>query len=191
LDEASVPPGLLAVKNLDIKILAVKLNSMNAPPDAIDELLAAWRVTRPELDPSPLGLVGRVIVIAQHLQKSVEDALAQHKLTLGQFDILATLRRSEVGLTPTKLLGNVVLSSGGMTSRLDKLEAAAWIVRKPDPDDRRGVIVELTKAGKKLIDAATETRFAEAAKSTPALPVKDREKLESLLRLWLNDLDPE
>src|SRR5471030_915741 len=127
---------------------------MKASPDAIDALLAAWERARPDLDPSPLGLVGRVLVLAQHLQKSVETALAKHGLTLGQFDILATLRRSETGLTPTSLLESVVLSSGGMTSRLDKLEGAGWIARKPDPDDRRGVIVELTKRGRKLIDAA-------------------------------------
>ena len=141
------------------------------PSDAVDQLLAAWRETRPDLDPGPLGVVGRVIVLAQHLEKSVANALSVHGLTLGQFDILATLRRHSPkgGLTPTQLLGSVMLSSGGMTSRLDTLERSEWITRKPDPNDRRGVIIDLTPKGKKLIDAATETRFAEAAASTPAL----------------------
>lgn len=156
-------------------------------PDAVDQLLAAWRETRPDLDASPLGVVGRVIVLAQHLEKSVANALAVHGLTLGQFDILATLRRHSPkgGLTPTQLLGSVMLSSGGMTSRLDTLERAEWIARKPDPSDRRGVIIDLTPKGKKLIDAATETRFAEAAGSMPALGKEEMTKLEGMLREWL------
>ena len=60
-------------------------------PDVIDRMLAAWRAARPDLDPSPMGLVGRVIVLAQHLERSVEGALEKHRLSLGQFDILATL----------------------------------------------------------------------------------------------------
>src|SRR5947199_4572965 len=92
-------------------------------PDAIDRMIAAWRAARPDLDPSPLEVVGRVIVLAQHLERSVETALERHHLTLGQFDILATLRRNgpKGGLTPTQLLESVALSSGGMTARLDRL----------------------------------------------------------------------
>lgn len=162
------------------------------PSDAVDQLLAAWRETRPDLDPGPLGVVGRVIVLAQHLEKSVANALSVHGLTLGQFDILATLRRHSPkgGLTPTQLLGSVMLSSGGMTSRLDTLERSEWITRKPDPNDRRGVIIDLTPKGKKLIDAATETRFAEAAASMPALPPEDTAKLEVMLRNWLARFAP-
>src|SRR5829696_7736969 len=127
-------------------------------PDVIDRLVAAWRDARPDLDPSPLEVVGRVIVLAQHLERSVNEALAAHGLTLGQFDILATLRRQPDGrLTPTQLLRSVVLSSGGMTNRLDRLEEAGWIRREADPDDRRGVVVSLTAGGRMLIDAATET----------------------------------
>src|SRR5262245_47675119 len=111
------------------------MDTTDAPAslDVIDQLLAAWREARPDLDPSPLGVVGRVIVLAQHLEESVERALAKHNLTLGQFDILATLRRksSRGGLTPSQLLESVLLSSGGMTARLDKLEEAGLIVRTP------------------------------------------------------------
>src|SRR5438309_1256471 len=112
------------------------------PPDVIDHLLASWREARPDLDPGPLGVVGRVIVLAQHLEESVDTALARHGLTLGQFDILATLRRRgpKGGLTPGELLKSVVLSSGGMTARLDKLEEAGLIRRRPDAADRRMVV---------------------------------------------------
>ncbi|MFO0936316.1 MAG: MarR family transcriptional regulator [Gemmataceae bacterium] len=160
--------------------------------DAVDQLIGAWRETRPDLDPTPLGIVGRVIVLAQHLEKSVASALSTHGITLGQFDILATLRRHgpKGGMTPTQLLGCVMLSSGGMTSRLDTLERSEWIVRRPDPNDRRGVIIELTAKGKKLIDVATATRFDEAARSLPNLSEGERKNLESMLRDWLENYAP-
>ncbi len=158
-------------------------------PDAVDELLAKWREVRPDLDPSPLGMVGRVIVLAKRLEQSVEAALAKHALTLGQFDILATLRRAgpKGGLTPGQLLQSVMLSSGGMTSRLDKLEAAELVERQPDPTDRRGVLVALTARGRRVIDAATATRFAEAAASLPPLEEAERAALEGYLRVWLRE----
>ena len=161
-----------------------------APPDqsdVIDRLLVAWRETRPDLDPEPLGVVGRVIVLAQHLEESVSAALAKHHLTLGQFDILATLRRHDPkgGLTPSELLGSVMLSSGGMTARLDKLADAGLIVRLADPEDRRKVVIELTAKGKRVIDAATATRFEEARSSLPPLEAKEMSTLAGLLRRWL------
>ena len=156
-------------------------------PDAIDSLLAAWRTARPDLDPAPLGLVGRVIVLAKKLERSVDAALEQHGLTLGQFDILATLRRNGLkgGLTPTQLLESVVLSSGGMTARLDQLAKEDLIARKADATDRRKVVVELTAKGRKLIDAATATRFEEAKRSLPPMKSAELKGLEGLLRDWL------
>ena len=166
---------------------------MTGEPDAVDDLLDAWRTTRPDLDPGPLGVVGRVIVLAKHLERSVESALARHNLTLGQFDILATLRRAgkKGGLTPGQLLQSVMLSSGGMTSRLDKLEAAGLVDRGPDPSDRRGVMVFLTQKGRKVIDAATATRFQEAAESQPPLNEIDQQLLTDFLRRWLNTVTAE
>jgi len=165
------------------------MDTTDAPPahDVIDELLQAWRTARPDLDPSPLEVVGRVIVLAQHLEESVESALTKHNLTLGQYDILATLRRHAPrgGLTPSDLLESVMLSSGGMTARLDKLAEAGLIIRTPDADDRRMVVIELTAKGKRVIDAATATRFAEAKSSLPALTTSEMRTLAGLLRRWL------
>lgn len=163
----------------------------NVAPDVIDHLLAAWRTARPELDPGALAVVGRVIVLAQHLEASVGAALAKHALTLGQFDILATLRRHgpKGGLTPGELLRSVMLSSGGMTARLDKLEEAALIARVGDAEDRRKVVIELTAKGRRVIDAATATRFAEAEAALPPLNANEMETLAGLLRRWLSMLD--
>lgn len=155
--------------------------------DVVDRLIAQWRQARPDLDPSPLEVVGRVIVLAQHLERGVETALEKNKLTLGQFDILATLRRhgKKGGLTPTRLLESVVLSSGGMTARLDALADAGYISRKPSPDDRRMVVIELTSKGRRVIDHATKTRFAEAKQSLPPLNAEEMTTLTGLLRRWL------
>ncbi len=155
--------------------------------DVIDRMMTAWKAARPDLDPTPLGLVGRVIVLAQHLERSVEVALEKHHLTLGQFDILATLRRNgpKGGLTPTQLLESVMLSSGGMTARLDTLCRDGLVYRKADPKDRRKVVVELTAKGRRTIDAATRTRFAEAAESQPPFKSEERAWLEATLRRWL------
>lgn len=155
--------------------------------DVVDRLIEQWRVARPDLDSSPLEVVGRVIVLAQHLERGVESALEKHNLSLGQFDILATLRRhgKKGGLTPTQLLESVVLSSGGMTARLDALAEAGYIYRKPNPDDRRMVVIELTAKGRRAIDSATKTRFNEAKASLPPLNPAEMTTLTGLLRRWL------
>lgn len=191
-----------AVKNLAIKILDFEISNMDttdslapgAPEagtlDVVDRIVAKWRDARPDLDPTPLELVGRVIVLAQHLERSVEGALERHGLSLGQFDILATLRRhgKKGGLTPTQLLESVALSSGGMTARLDALADAGYIARKPNPDDRRMVVIELTVKGRRVIDNATKTRLKEAEASLPTLAPPELAQLTDLLRKWLSQV---
>ena len=178
--------GRPSSRYLDIEIFAPTLCGMETG-DVIDRMIAAWREARPDLDPSPLEVVGRVIVLAQHLEQSAELALEKHGLTLGQFDILATLRRHgpKGGLTPSQLLESVMLSSGGMTARLDKLAQAGLIYRKADKEDRRKVVIDLTARGRRVIDAATATRFAEAAGSLPPLTGIEMNTLAALLRRWL------
>jgi DNA-binding MarR family transcriptional regulator len=117
----------------------------------------------------------------------VETSLERHGLSLGQYDILATLRRhgKKGGLTPTQLLESVVLSSGGLTARLDALEESGFVKRRPNPADRRMVVIELTSKGRRVIDNATKTRFAEAKSSLPPLTGEESVMLTGLLRRWL------
>lgn len=154
---------------------------------SIEAMLEAWKRLFPEKNTEALGIVGRVIVLGQRLQRSVEVALQHHQMSLGQYDILATLRRHspDCELTPKELLQSVMLSSGGMTSRLDKLEEAGWIVRRQDPKDRRGVVVKLTPAGKVIIEEAIQTRLAEAQTALPNYSVEEGKVLVKLLQKWL------
>jgi DNA-binding MarR family transcriptional regulator len=159
----------------------------NKTDDPIDRIVAEWRKVFPALDPNPLEVVGRVLILAQHLEKSVSRTLEEFGLSLGQFDILATLRRKDPngGLSPSELLKNVALSSGGMTARLDKLEEAQLINRKQDPNDRRMLAIQLTDRGRVLIEAAIKARFAEAQKSLPPFDDIEMETFAQLLRRWL------
>lgn len=164
---------------------------MGTEPDKVGAVVAGWRAVLPGLDPAALELVGRVLVLGQHLERSANAALEAHGLTLGEFDILGTLRRRGAGgMTPTQLLRWVILTSGGMTARLTRLEERGLLVRRPDPADRRGVLVELTAKGRKLTDAAAADRFAEAARALPAMTDAERRTLTRLLQKWLEPIAP-
>jgi len=155
--------------------------------DLIDELIAQWRRERPDLDPVAMGVVGRVLRLAGCLQRSVERALAPFGLSLWQFDVLATLRRSGAPFrcSPTQLRRAVMLSSGAMTNRIDRLEAAGLVKRGPDPQDRRGVLIALTPKGRRLVDRAIIARFEEASQATASLSAAERGSLEEGLRKLL------
>jgi DNA-binding MarR family transcriptional regulator len=134
--------------------------------DGVDEILEQWRRERPDLDPSPIGVVGRVSRLARELERRLEPVYAAHGLEPGWHDLLATLRRSgpPFRMRPTDLMNALMLTSSGTTKRLDRLEKAGMVAREPDPSDRRGTLIALTHAGRELIDGVTpEERDALAA----------------------------
>jgi len=122
----------------------------------LDETMTDWRRERPDLEFDVMGTFLRLALLMNVGLKVLEDAVAAHGLTLGEFDVLAALRRTGRGasLTPSTLARVAMVSPAGMTNRLDRLERAGFVDRRPDPDDRRGSLVALTKEGTKIADRA-------------------------------------
>ena len=160
-------------------------------PDRLDRILAQWHDERPDLDVAPLGLLGRLLLTAQLADATLATGLVKHGLQPGWFDLLAALRRSgkPYELNPTELMRATMLSSGGITKRLDRLVEAGLIERRADPDDRRGTLVGLTRRGKASIDAAMATHVANEELLLARLSRSDRQRLDELLRALLIDLD--
>lgn len=158
--------------------------------DHIDKIIEQWRRERPDLDPAPMGTVGRILRLSNLLRDRVEEVLKPFGLSLWQFDILATLRRNgpPFQMAPKALMADAMLSSGAMTNRIDRLEAAGLVVRQPDPNDRRGVLVELTEQGRVVADQAIAARFEEAADFIGCLDPAEPVALETLLRTLLLSL---
>ncbi|MBC7857934.1 MAG: MarR family transcriptional regulator [Burkholderiaceae bacterium] len=126
--------------------------------DAVDAILEQWRRERPDLETSPMGPVGRLKRCAALLQRKLDRTFSAFGLSSWEFDVLATLRRSGAPyrLAPTVLFSALMITSGTMTHRLQRLEAAGWVRRTPNHSDARSVLVELTPAGLELIDRAVE-----------------------------------
>lgn len=160
--------------------------------DKIDQILDQWQQESPQLDASALAIVGRVLRIARLLEKHRETVLADYGLSIWSFDVVATLRRQgpPYQLKPTDLYSLLMLSSGAMTNRIDRLEKDGIVVRQRDPGDRRSVMVQLTPNGIALADRvvpallASEQRLLSQFTSTG-----DRDSLIALLRQILVALD--
>src|SRR5215218_1038987 len=152
--------------------------------DGVDAIVAQWRTERPDLDPSPIGIVGRVSRLARELEARLEPVYQAHGLESGWHDVLATLRRSgpDHRLRPTDLTDATMLTSSGTTKRLDKLEQAGLIRRERDPDDRRGTLIALTEAGRALIDSVTAAHLANERRLLAALDATEQRELADLLR---------
>lgn len=155
--------------------------------DPVDRILTQWQQERPDLDVSPMGIVGRITRLAKHLERAIQEKFAEFGLTVGEFDVLATLRRAgqPYQLSPTDLFNTLMVTSGTMTHRLDRLEKAELIDRLPDPCDRRGTIISLTKKGFDLIEEAVTAHVANEHNILSALETSEREELILLLRRLL------
>lgn len=151
--------------------------------DAVGLVLRQWGVERPDLDVSAMGVFGRLSRAARMLNKSLAETFGRYGLNGGEFDVLATLRRSggPYSLTPTELYRSMMLSSAAMTNRIDRLEERNLVVREPDPEDRRGVRIRLTDEGFGLIEAALEAHVEGEERLLAALSAEEREHLANLL----------
>jgi DNA-binding MarR family transcriptional regulator len=160
-------------------------------PDHMDGILAQWKRERPDVDVAGLGVMGRLFRAAQLADTELGRGIAQHDLQTGWFDLLAALRRAGTPfeLNPTQLMATTMLSSGGMTKRLDRLEDAGLVERRPDPSDRRGTLVGLTKQGREVVDAALVTHVGNEERLLQALSASERRTLDELLRKLLTGLE--
>jgi DNA-binding MarR family transcriptional regulator len=164
---------------------------LDSAPDHMDMIAAQWRRERPELDVAALGLLGRLFRAAYLADAELTDGIAQHGLQPGWFDLLAALRRSGAPyeLNPTELMRSTMLSSGGMTKRLDRLADAGLVERRPDLRDRRGTLVGLTEKGKQIVDETVVTHVANEERLLEPLSQKERRALDDLLRKLLTGLE--
>lgn len=155
--------------------------------DQVDFILKQWARERPDLDPSPMGVIGRISRASRYIDRSLQKNFSRFGINSGEFDVLATLRRAgdPYQLTPTALLSALMLSSGAMTNRLDRLENAGYIARRPDPNDRRGILVTLTTAGFELIEAVVAAHIAHEHQIVNSLTLSEQASLADLLRKML------
>jgi DNA-binding MarR family transcriptional regulator len=159
--------------------------------DYLDEILEQWAAERPDLDVSPMGVIGRISRLSRLLERSIEQVFASYDLSRGGFDVIAALRRSgpPYQLTPTELYNSLLISSGATTNRVDRLEERKLVARIPDPTDRRGVLVALTPRGRQLVDKVTEAHLENEHRLLAHLKASERRELGRLLRKLLIELD--
>ena len=168
---------------------------MTEPPgelrDEVDDLVAEWRAERPDLDVQPLQVLSRISRLARHLDRARRSAFAALGLESWEFDVLSALRRQgpPYQLSPGALLRATLVTSGTMTNRIDGLAAAGLVRRRPDPQDKRGVLVVLTPEGRDRGDAALAGLLGSVEALLAGLGPGERQVLAGLLRVLLAPFD--
>jgi len=162
-----------------------------ASRDAVDRITAQWHRERPDLDTEPMAVFGRIYRLSRAMGDRVEQVYARFGIGRGEFDVLAALRRSgePFSLSPTTLAESLMLTTGGMTGRLDKLQRAGLLARCPDPHDRRALKACLTERGRELVDEAVAAGLEEQRLVLDRLPAEDRSALAGQLRALLAAMD--
>lgn len=159
--------------------------------DAVDLILQQWRRERPDLDASPMGPIGRIKRCTALLDQKLDAQFAQFGLSVWEFDMLATLRRSGAPycLSPTQLFSTLMVTSGTMTHRLKSLEASGLIARTANPQDARSMLVQLSSKGMALIDTVVEAHVENERALLAALPPAALAQLDAHLSALLLSLE--
>ena len=159
--------------------------------DEVDDLVAGWQAERPDLDVAPLQVLSRVSRLARHLDRARRAAFSAHGLEPWEFDVLSALRRTgpPYQLSPGALLRATLVTSGTMTNRIDRLATAGLVERRPDPQDKRGVLVVLTRRGRAVADAALADLLTGERALLAGLGPAQRDQLAGLLRILLAPFD--
>ncbi|WP_432470492.1 MarR family winged helix-turn-helix transcriptional regulator [Amphritea sp. HPY] len=151
-----------------------------------------WQREMPDLDLLPMAVVSRLGSATRLITRDYLDPFFKsYGLQHGEFDVLATLRRSGAPYTlgPTKLFETLMISSGGMTNRLDRLEMSDLISRAPNPDDRRGILVSLTENGLELMNRIVPLHVENESRALTTLSREEQKQLDGLLVKLLAGLD--
>lgn len=161
------------------------------PMDHVDEIVAQWQRERPDVDVSGMALIGRVSRLERAIAPLLAEVFARHGLEAWEFDMLATLRRSGAPyqLTAGQLVSSMMITSGAVTNRIDRLESRGLIRRERDPHDGRVVRVTLTEAGLETIDAALPDHATNELDMIGVLKPEERETLIALLSKLTSSLE--
>jgi len=160
--------------------------------DDVDRIVDAWARERPDLDVTPLHILSRVSRLARHLDRDRGSAFAEHGLEGWEFDVLSALRRAGVPyqLSPGQLVTQTQVTSGTMTNRVDRLALRGLVGRGPDPTDRRGVKVTLTREGRSVVDSALADLLVRERLLLARLSKSDQDHLTELLRELVSPFEP-
>lgn len=160
--------------------------------DWTDALLDQWANVRPRQDMEPYQVTARISRVGQHIARQQEEAFARFGLNRGEVGVLGALRVAgpRQQLSPTRLFKGLMLSSAGITSRLDRLERRGYVKRNRHPNDRRGVLVELTDAGRKVLDQAVSANTVREKEVMANLTKHEQKTLAGLLKKLLAGLEP-
>jgi len=161
--------------------------------DAVDAILAQWNRERPDLDVTPMAVIGRLKRCAALVQQQLDATFAEFDMSGWEFDMLATLRRSGAPyrLAPTALFSTLMVTSGTMTHRLQRLEARGWIARVANPEDARSTLVQLTDTGFAQIERAVDAHVANEHRMLAPLSKAALAQIDSGLIAWLKALEAE
>lgn len=152
--------------------------------DEVDQIVAAWRRERPDVEVTPLEIFSRLTRLNKHLERLRKEAFATHGLELWEWDVLSALRRSgePYELSPGHLVAATMVTSGTMTNRVDRLVDRGLVQRRPAPSDRRGVLVRLTADGRARVDGALDTLLDLERAILEDLPASERDHVADSLR---------
>jgi DNA-binding MarR family transcriptional regulator len=159
--------------------------------DAVDKILEQWANERPEIDVSAMGLIGRISRLERVLRPALDAVFTEHGLESWEFDVLATLRRSGTPyeLVVGELLHSMMVTSGTMTNRIDRLVGRGLVERRSAADDRRLVIVKLSETGRTLIDRVLPAHATNLSRLVSGLTEPDRAELDRVLSVFLQTLE--
>ena len=154
--------------------------------DHVGRILEQWRRERPDLDPSPMGVIGRLHRLGAALDAELRPVFAAAGLSDGDFDVLAALRRSGAPyeLTPSELAATTMVTSGAVTKRIDRLEASGYVTRTVSEEDARSRRIALTQPGRDLIDRLLPLHIENERRLLAGLTTAQQAQLAGLLEVW-------